>query len=244
MVPRCWSTIIYFRSSFQLGTMNNLETKKTPLNRYERAERRREYHKRWQRRKRGVKRKRPINIPEYAEDFSGDEYNDITEKVNNFGESENNSDESCSPYSKINTHTMDSCICYSTYNDTEQHSTYCAADLNFLHTQQCHTTIWQCQIFFRPALSDRRKIPWQWCWFVTSIDVYIFTTNHGASYGSFGLCKVTARWPDLTHLSVHSLVNGVRSTRTSFLVRVIGSTATTVRKVSEVTKEMKLHDYD
>ena len=30
------------------------------------------------------------------------------------------------------------------------------------------------------------------------------------------LCKVTARWPDLTHLSVHSLVNGVRSTRTSF----------------------------
>ena len=58
------------------------------------------------------------------------------------------------------------------------------------------------------------------------------------------LCKVTARWPDLTHLSVHSLVNGVRSTRTSFLVRVIGSTATTVRKVSEVTKEMKLHDYD
>ena len=29
--------------------------------------------------KRGVKRKRPI-IPEYAEDFSGDEYNDITEK--------------------------------------------------------------------------------------------------------------------------------------------------------------------
>ena len=57
------------------------------------------------------------------------------------------------------------------------------------------------------------------------------------------LCKVTARWPDLTHLSVHSLVNGVRSTRTSFLVRVIGSTATTVRKVSEVTKEMKLHDY-
>ena len=114
----------------------------------------------------------------------------------------------------------------------------------FLHTQQCHTTIWQCQIFFRPALSDRRKIPWQWCWFVTSIDVYIFTTNHGASYGSFGLCKVTARWPDLTHLSVHSLVNGVRSTRTSFLVRVIGSTATTVRKVSEVTKEMKLHDYD
>ena len=58
------------------------------------------------------------------------------------------------------------------------------------------------------------------------------------------LCKVTARWPDLTHLSVHSLVNGVRCTRTSFLVRVIGSTATTVRKVSEVTKEMKLHDYD
>ena len=76
---------------------------KTSLNRYERAEGRREYHKKWQRRKRGVKRKRPINILEYAEDFSGDEYNDITEKESNyFGE--NDSDESCSPYSKINTH--------------------------------------------------------------------------------------------------------------------------------------------
>ena len=112
--------------------MNNLETMKTPLNRYERAERRREYHKKWQRRKRGVKRKRPINIPEYAEDFSGDEYNDITEKESNyFGESENDSDESGSPYSKINTHTMDSCICYSTCNDTEQHSTHCAAENAF-----------------------------------------------------------------------------------------------------------------
>ena len=62
------------------------------------------------------------------------------------------------------------------------------------------------------------------------------------------LCKVTARWPDpvssMTHISVHSLVNGVRSTWTSFLVCVIGSTPTVVRKVSEVTKEMKLHDYD
>ena len=62
------------------------------------------------------------------------------------------------------------------------------------------------------------------------------------------LCKVTARWPDLdssmTHISVHSLVNGVLSTWTSFLVRLFGSTATAVRKVSEVTKEMKLHDYD
>ena len=86
----------------------------------------------WHRRKRGVKRKRPINIPEYAEDFSGDEYNDITEKESNyFGESENDSDESGSPYSKINTHTMDSCICYSTCNDTEQHSTYCAAENAF-----------------------------------------------------------------------------------------------------------------
>ena len=62
------------------------------------------------------------------------------------------------------------------------------------------------------------------------------------------LCKVTAMWPDpvssMTHQSVHSLVNSVRSTWTSFLVRVIESTATAVRKVSEVTKEMKLHDYD
>ena len=58
------------------------------------------------------------------------------------------------------------------------------------------------------------------------------------------LCKITTRWPDLTHLSVHPLVNGVRSTRSSFLVRVIGSTATTVRKVSEVTKELKLYDYE
>ena len=76
--------------------MNNLETMKTPLNRYERAERRREYHKKLQSRKRGVKRKRPINISEYTEDFSGDEYNYITEKESNyFGESENDSDEWC-----------------------------------------------------------------------------------------------------------------------------------------------------
>ena len=40
------------------------------------------------------------------------------------------------------------------------------------------------------------------------------------------LCKVTVRWPypvfSITHLSVHSLINGVRSANIYFLVHVIG----------------------
>ena len=53
------------------------------------------------------------------------------------------------------------------------------------------------------------------------------------------------RWMTLLGKTcVHSLVNGVRSTGTSFLVNVLKSMATAVRTLSEATKKMKLHHYE
>ena len=92
----------------------------------------------------------------------------------------------------------------------------------FLHTQQCHTTIWQCQIFFRPALSDRQKNSITMI-LIRHFDRCLYFHDQSQRFlRELWLCKVTARWPDLTHLSVHSLVNGVRSTRTRNWCALLG----------------------
>ena len=83
---------------------------------------------------------------------------------------------------------------------------------------------------------------------ICHINVYVFTSITALFAGALDVQgQGQGTWPSFQHdmyRSVRLLVDGIRSTWASFMLHVIGSTATALRKVSEATKEMKLHDSD